>query len=80
MKKEKSVKSDKSSKASGKAKKQQSCLCPYCEEELVIAACPFCDACGSVISYCVSCQIMVPDVEATVCPQCGAPLKKGRKK
>ena len=77
MKKEKSVKS---ANKSGKDKKEFSCLCPYCEEELVIASCPFCQACGSVISYCVSCQIIVPDVEATTCPDCGAPLKKGRKK
>jgi hypothetical protein len=77
MKKEKSVKS---ANKSGKAKKEHSCLCPYCEEELVIASCPFCQACGSVISYCVTCQIMVPDTNATTCPECGAPLKKGRKK
>ena len=77
MKKEKSVKS---AKKSANSKKQHSCLCPYCEEELAIASCPFCAACGSVISYCVTCQIMVPDAGATVCPQCGAPLKKGRKK
>jgi hypothetical protein len=77
MKKEKRVKS---ANKSSKAKKEHSCLCPYCEEELVIASCPFCGACGSVISYCVSCQIMVPDEKATKCPECGAPLKKGRKK
>ena len=77
MKKEKSVKS---ANKSGKAKKEQSCLCPYCEEELVIESCPFCQVCGAVISYCVSCQIMVPDVNATTCPECGKPLKKGRKK
>jgi hypothetical protein len=77
MKKEKSVKSVNKSE---KSKKEQHCLCPYCEEELAIASCPFCQACGSVISYCVSCQIMVPDVNATKCPDCGAPLKKGRKK
>ncbi len=77
MKKEKSVKSV---KKSGEAKKEFSCLCPYCEEELVIESCPFCQACGSVITYCVSCQIVVPDDKATKCPECGAPLKKGRKK
>jgi len=77
MKKEKSVKSANKGR---QAKKEHRCLCPYCEEELVIASCPFCEACGSVISYCVSCQIMVTDVDATVCPECGAPLKKGRKK
>jgi hypothetical protein len=77
MKKEKSVKS---AKKSSKDKQAHRCLCPYCEEELVIASCPFCQACGSVISYCVACEIVVPDVNATTCPECGAPLKKGRKK
>jgi hypothetical protein len=62
-----------------KAKKEEKCLCPYCEEELVIASCPFCEACGAVLSYCVSCQIMVPDKEATKCPECGAPLRRVRK-
>ncbi|MGB8706619.1 MAG: hypothetical protein WCD72_01530 [Dehalococcoidia bacterium] len=77
MKKEKSVKSVNKDK---KAKKEKSCLCPYCEEELVITSCPFCQACGAVISYCVSCQMTVLDDKATKCPECGAPLKKGRKK
>jgi hypothetical protein len=77
MKKEKSVKS--ASKA-GKGKKEHRCLCPYCEEELVIAGCPFCHACGAVISYCVSCGVIVSDVDAAVCPECGAPLKKERRK
>ena len=77
MKKEKSVKSV---KKSDKAKKELTCLCPYCEEELVIAECPFCQACGSVINYCASCEMVVVEIEATICPECGAPLKKGRKK
>ena len=61
-----------------KAKKEGKCLCPYCEEQ-VIVSCPFCHACGAVLSYCVSCQTMVPDEKATVCPECGAPLKRGKK-
>jgi hypothetical protein len=77
MKKEKNVKSV---KKSGKAEKEHRCLCPYCEEELVIGSCPFCQACGAAINYCLSCRIMVPDVNATTCPECGAPLKKGRRK
>jgi rRNA maturation endonuclease Nob1 len=76
MKKEKNVKSVNKAKKD----KKHSCLCPYCEEELVIASCPFCEACGSVLSYCVSCQMTVLDDKATKCPGCGAPLKKGRKK
>jgi len=76
MKKEKSVKS---AKKAVKSKKEHKCLCPYCEEELVMANCPFCHACGAAINYCIRCGIMVPDINATTCPGCGAPLKKGRK-
>jgi len=61
-------------------KKQERCLCPYCEVELVVASCPFCEACGSVFSYCVSCQTTVLDKKVTKCPKCGEPLKKGGKK
>jgi predicted RNA-binding Zn-ribbon protein involved in translation (DUF1610 family) len=61
-----------------KKAKEEKCLCPYCEEE-VIASCPLCHACGAVFSYCVSCQIVVPDEKAAVCPECGAPLKRGEK-
>jgi predicted nucleic acid-binding Zn ribbon protein len=46
----------------------------------VIASGPLCHACGAVFGYCMSCQIMVTDEKATVCPECGAPLKKGKKK
>ncbi|MCJ7790998.1 MAG: hypothetical protein MUP49_01060 [Dehalococcoidia bacterium] len=77
MKKEKNVKSVNKDK---KAKKEKSCLCPYCEEELVITSCPFCQACGAVISYCVSCQMMVLDEKTTTCPQCGGQLKREGKK
>ena len=62
-----------------KTEKQEKCLCPYCEEELAVASCPFCQACGAGLSYCVSCQIMVTDKEANACPECGAPLRKGGK-
>jgi len=61
-----------------KTKKEEKCLCPYCEEE-VVTSCALCHACGAVLSYCVSCQIIVPDKEATKCPQCGTPLKRGKK-
>jgi len=63
-----------------KAKKEERCLCPYCEVELVVASCPFCEVCGAVLSYCVSCQTTVLDKEATKCPKCGEPLRRGGKK
>ena len=58
----------------------EGCLCPYCEVELAVVSCPFCEVCGSVFSYCVSCQTTVLDKKATKCPKCGEPLQGGRKK
>jgi len=67
-------------KKTKQSKKQERCLCPYCEVELVVASCPFCEACGSIFSYCVSCQTTVLDKKAAKCPKCGEPLKRGGKK
>jgi len=63
-----------------KTKEGEGCLCPYCEVELVVASCPFCQACGTVLSYCVRCQTTVLDKKATKCPKCGEPLGKGGEK
>ena len=63
-----------------KIEKQERCLCPYCEVELVVASCPFSEACGAVLSYCIRCQMTVLDREATKCPKCGEPLSKSGKK
>ncbi len=54
-----------------KAEKEERCLCPYCEEELVITYAPFCQACGIVFRRCLECEITVLDKEATHCPKCG---------
>ena len=61
-------------------KNKKGCMCPYCEEELFIANFPFCQACGVIVQHCVTCQITVSDKNATKCPQCGGPLKKGGRK
>ncbi len=53
--------------------KEGRCFCPYCEEELVIFALPYCQPCGVTLRYCIRCQIAVVR-EATVCPQCGGEL------
>jgi hypothetical protein len=53
------------------------CMCPYCEEELIIAPFPFCEACGVAIQHCVTCQITILDKKANKCPKCGGPLSKG---
>ena len=55
-------------------KKERKCFCPYCEEELVISALPYCQPCGVTLRYCINCQIAVVR-EATVCPQCGGELE-----
>jgi len=54
--------------------KEGKCFCPYCEEELVMAALPYCQPCGVTLRYCINCQIAVAR-EAEVCPQCGGKLK-----
>jgi len=54
--------------------KERKCLCPYCEEELVIAGLPYCQPCGVTLRYCIKCQIAVTR-EAKVCPQCGGELE-----
>jgi len=53
------------------------CMCPYCEEELIIAPFPFCESCGMVVQHCVTCHVTVLDKKATKCPKCGGPLSKG---
>jgi len=62
-----------------RAKEQEKCLCPYCEEELAITTFPYCKPCGIVFSRCLKCQITVLDKDATNCPNCGEPLKRGGK-
>ena len=57
-----------------KKAKEQRCICPYCEEELIVASSPLCQACRVVFLHCLKCQITVLDREATNCPKCGEPL------
>ncbi len=54
---------------------QKRCLCPYCEEELVVAHMPFCRACGVVFSCCVRCGVTVLEKSAVTCPKCGGQLE-----
>lgn len=49
-------------------------FCPYCEEEILSAAFPYCRPCNVTLRYCIKCQIAVVR-EATVCPQCGGKLE-----
>ena len=54
--------------------KERRPVCPYCEEEILMAEFPYCQPCGVSLRYCVKCQIVVVR-EATVCPQCGGELE-----
>ena len=56
-------------------KKEEKCLCPYCEGELAITALPFCKVCSVTFYQCPACHITVLDKKATNCPKCGVPLK-----
>lgn len=59
------------------ANNKKACKCPYCEEELFISNLPFCQACGVMVQYCAACKMTVSEKNATKCPVCGGPLKKG---
>jgi hypothetical protein len=50
------------------------CLCPYCEQEILVASMPFCQACSIVFCQCLECKVTILDRDATVCPKCGAKL------
>ncbi|MBA7550840.1 hypothetical protein ES705_43365 [subsurface metagenome] len=54
--------------------KGEKCSCPYCEEELIISALPYCQSCNVTLRYCIKCQIAVTR-EVAVCPQCGGGLE-----
>ncbi len=54
--------------------KEKKCLCPYCEEEVVLFPLPYCQPCRVTLRYCIRCQIAVKR-EATACPQCGGKLE-----
>jgi RNA polymerase subunit RPABC4/transcription elongation factor Spt4 len=54
--------------------KERKRVCPYCEEEILMAEFPYCRPCGIVLRYCARCHIAVVR-EAEVCPQCGGELE-----
>jgi hypothetical protein len=54
--------------------KERKCVCPYCEEEILMAGFPYCQPCGVTLRYCSRCRIAVVR-EAEVCPQCGGELE-----
>ena len=55
-------------------KKMEHCYCPYCDEELMSAASPFCQVCKATIFYCPECRRPLPR-DNKLCPHCGAELR-----
>jgi hypothetical protein len=49
------------------------CACPYCDDEILTSALPYCQRCNVSLRYCTKCQVAV-EREAKVCPQCGGQL------
>jgi hypothetical protein len=72
------MKKDTKAKNPKSAKKAEQCFCPYCDVELVATANPLCQGCGVTFYQCVECGVTVYDKEATKCPECGKPIKKGK--
>jgi hypothetical protein len=55
------------------------CVCPYCDEQVMVLMAPFCQSCGVALSYCTHCQIAL-DSSAAKCPTCGGPVEKRTRK
>jgi predicted RNA-binding Zn-ribbon protein involved in translation (DUF1610 family) len=54
--------------------KEKPPFCPYCEEEIMAADFPYCQACGVTIFYCPKCRKPLPR-DNTLCPHCGADIR-----
>ena len=64
----------KNMKAKKKPAKEQRCVCPYCDEEIILSDAPWCQACKIVFQRCDICGITILEKDLTTCPECGAPL------
>jgi hypothetical protein len=49
-------------------------FCPYCDEEVMEASFPYCQACKITVFYCPQCRQALPR-DKRVCPHCGAEIK-----
>ena len=58
---------------SNKREKERS-VCPYCEEEIVQASFPYCQACKVTVFYCPKCRKPLGR-DNKVCPHCGTEIK-----
>ncbi len=69
---------EKANKPAGKAGKPAAKVhCPYCDEEIVKAAFPFCQSCGVVLVVCQDCGQPVASTKR-VCPNCGSRIVKSK--
>ena len=56
-------------------KEGKKCLsCPYCDEEIIRADSPYCQACGITIFYCPQCRKPLPR-DSKICSHCGAEIR-----
>ena len=69
---------EKANKPGAKANKPAAKVhCPFCDEEIVKAAFPFCQSCGVVLVVCEGCGQAVASTKR-VCPTCGAKVVKSK--
>ena len=57
-----------------KIEKKKRPFCPYCEEGIIEADLPYCQACGVTIFYCPKCRETLPR-DSKICPHCGSEIK-----
>ena len=53
--------------------KKKNC-CPYCDQEMMATAFPYCQTCSLTILYCPGCREPVPR-DTKTCSHCGAEIK-----
>ena len=49
-------------------------FCPYCDEGMMKADLPYCQACGITVFYCPKCRKTLSRDNET-CPNCGADIR-----
>ena len=53
---------------------QKQLSCPYCDEEIISADLPYCQACRITIFYCPKCRKLLSR-DNRICPNCGADIR-----
>ena len=54
--------------------KKERPFCPFCDEEIVDASLPWCQACQVTVFYCPKCRETISR-DNEICPHCGAEIK-----